>query len=95
MPGENLDLSSDSPLENKGGPAKETPSKGTGDGAKAAAGKGGKRYLGIHFTCCDVYCRIYPNREGTAYQGYCPKCSKPVRIKVGAGGTDSRFFTVS
>lgn len=54
-----------------------------------------KRYLGIHFYCCDVYHRIAPNRDGTAYEGHCPRCARPVRIAVGPGGTDQRFFCVS
>ncbi len=24
--------------------------------------------------------------------GRCPKCLKPVRLKIGEGGVDSRFF---
>lgn len=54
-----------------------------------------KRYLGIHFYCCDVYHRILLNRDGTAYQGHCPRCARPVRVAVGPGGTDQRFFRVS
>lgn len=49
-------------------------------------------YLGIMFQCCGVYGRIYKNKEGTAYVGKCPKCFKNIRIKVGNGGTDTRFF---
>jgi hypothetical protein len=51
-------------------------------------------FLSIHFACCGVYCRIYRNREGTAYVGRCPKCAKPVRFLVADGGTDERFFIV-
>jgi len=52
-----------------------------------------RKFIGIQFACCDVYARIYVNRSNTAYEGYCPKCSRPVRIRISAGGTDCRFFT--
>jgi hypothetical protein len=42
--------------------------------------------------CCDVYARVYPNREQTAYEGRCPRCGKQVEFRIGAGGTDARFF---
>jgi len=51
------------------------------------------RFLGIHFACCGVYARIYPNRNNTAYVGYCPRCSRRAEIKIGPGGADTRFFT--
>ncbi len=53
-----------------------------------------RRFLGVQFACCGVYSRIYVNQEGTAYAGNCPKCTKRVELKIGPGGTDSRFFTV-
>lgn len=49
-------------------------------------------YLGIMFNCCSVYGRIYKNKEGTAYVGRCPRCMRSLRIKVGEGGTNTRFF---
>lgn len=52
-----------------------------------------RRFIGIRFACCEVYARVYINRTETAYEGYCPKCSRPVRIRIGPGGTDCRFFT--
>ena len=56
-------------------------------------GTPGRLFVGVHFACCDVYCRVYINRQSTAYEGKCPKCSKRVRLRIGPGGTDSRFFT--
>ena len=56
-------------------------------------GASGRRFVGVNFACCDVYTRVYVNRDQTAYEGNCPKCAKRVRLKIGPGGTDSRFFT--
>jgi hypothetical protein len=52
-----------------------------------------RRYLGIHFACCDVYSRVYINQQQTAYVGHCPRCARPVRVGVSPDGTDARFFT--
>ena len=52
-----------------------------------------RKFLGVHFKCCNVYTRLYVNRLRTAYQGRCPRCGKRVSIKIGPGGSDSRFFT--
>lgn len=77
MTGEHLDIASDAP-------SSEAPK------VRSADGRG---FLGIHFACCDIYTRIYVNHAGTAYQGTCPRCWRPVKIGVGPGGTSSRFFT--
>jgi hypothetical protein len=53
----------------------------------------GRHFVGIHFLCCEVYSRVYLNRQATAYEGNCPKCARPVRLSIGPGGTDTRFFT--
>ena len=62
---------------------------------KANSTSGNRRFLGIHFTCCDVYTRIYVNHDGTAYTGNCPGCARAVNIGIGEGGSDSRFFYAS
>ena len=41
-----------------------------------------RKFLGIYFDCCHVYGRVYKNKEGTAYEGWCPKCRRIVHGKV-------------
>ncbi len=57
------------------------------------AGEGARPFIGVRFACCDVYTRIYVNSERSAYVGNCPRCSRRIQMKIGPGGTDSRFFT--
>lgn len=52
----------------------------------------GRRYLGVQFTKCRAYGRLYLNDDGTAYLGRCPRCGAPVRVPIGAQGTAQRFF---
>jgi hypothetical protein len=50
-------------------------------------------FIGMLFKCCNAYARIYLNKQGTAYVGFCPKCTKRVTIKAAPGGSSSRFWS--
>ena len=55
--------------------------------------QGPKKYVGITFACCDVYSRVYINKDSSAYEGNCPKCQKKIRLQIDPTGSASRFFT--
>lgn len=50
-------------------------------------------YVMVYFECCRVYQRVYRNKLGTAYVGWCPKCARKIEVGIGPGGTDCRSFT--
>lgn len=50
-------------------------------------------FISVMFECCRVYARVYKNKEGTAYVGWCPRCTRQVKVKVGPGGGNNRMFT--
>ena len=77
MSGEHLDLSTDGP---------GTRRSSTNPGHE-------RKFVGVRFVCCEVYARVYINRDETAYEGNCPRCAKRVRLNIGPGGTDARFFS--
>jgi hypothetical protein len=52
-----------------------------------------RRWIGVRFDCCSVYQRIYKSKDGLSYRGRCPRCLREVHVRVGPGGTDTRFFT--
>ena len=60
------------------------------DGGAASVAQ--RRWIGVRFDCCGVYQRLYKSRNGRAYRGRCPRCLRTVRVRVGPGGTDARFF---
>ncbi|NOT01796.1 MAG: hypothetical protein HOP29_14340 [Phycisphaerales bacterium] len=65
------------------------------NGVDAAARRGPRPWLGVRFDCCNVYIRVYRNRDGTAYAGRCPSCGRAIHVPVGPDGCSSRFFIAS
>jgi len=64
-------------------------------GSKPAETASPRKWIGVHFECCGVYTRLYRNQQGTAYEGYCPHCTRPVRVAIGPQGTAHRMFRAS
>ena len=65
-----------------------------GKKAQSKSCKGDKRpFISIFWKCCQAYSRVYRNRQGTAYEGYCPRCRGYLKVPVGEGGTKQRMFT--
>jgi hypothetical protein len=98
-----LDLISDPADPTPGLPAKERRSRDShrdlgrnnDPHAETPAGdRSGRPFVGVQFECCGIYARIYRNAAATAYAGNCPRCAKKIELKIGPGGSDSRFFTV-
>jgi hypothetical protein len=85
MAGEQLDLTSDVPVSREH--TRAVAPLTAGDTADS------RRFVGVRFECCSVYTRVYVNREGSAYEGRCPRCARAVRLGIGPGGTDARFFS--
>lgn len=56
---------------------------------------GERPWLGVRFVCSGAYQRVYRDADGRAYMARCPRCGKSIRFRVGSGGTDQRFFSVS
>ncbi len=53
-----------------------------------------REFIGVMFECCNVYVRVYLNKEGTAYAARCPRCGRPLKVEISPDGSDSRFFSV-
>ena len=49
-------------------------------------------YLGVRFTCCNVYTHIFLNAQQSAFVGWCPRCAAKLEIKAGPDGSDERIF---
>ena len=71
---------------------REDPSDEQARNTKNANSSGKRKFLSVHFTCCNTYGRLYPDAARTRYQGRCPKCGATVEAKIGPGGTERRMF---
>lgn len=49
-------------------------------------------HIGILFKCCHIYSRIYLNKRGNAFVGWCPKCAARLEVKVSPTGSKQKFF---
>lgn len=89
MPRRDEDIVDLSPMAARSAAARPTPAQ---NAAAQPAGPA-RPWIAIHWRCCSAYSRIYRNAQATAYQGACPRCGRPVRLRVDpAKGTSARFF---
>jgi hypothetical protein len=59
-----------------------------------AARKSKRSFISVHFACFGVYRRIYQSADGKYFAGHCPRCARPLRIRIDAAGIDARMFVV-
>jgi len=52
-------------------------------------------FIGVTFTCCNIYTRIYLNKKRTAFVGWCPKCAAKMEVFLSPAGSKARFFKTS
>ncbi len=52
-------------------------------------------FIGVYFTRCLVYGRLYPNKEGSHFVGSCPRCGLPIKIKRGQEGVKVRMLQIT
>ncbi|SCA58499.1 Uncharacterized protein AB751O23_AD_00150 [Chlamydiales bacterium SCGC AB-751-O23] len=50
------------------------------------------KFISIYWKCCHAFSRMYKNKDGSIYQGKCPKCGSYCSVPVGPNGTKQRIF---
>ena len=70
------------------------PDEGAGadPGHESSPAGSPRKFISVHYTCCNTYGRMYPDAARTRYVGRCPKCGATVEAKIGPGGTNRRMF---
>jgi len=51
-----------------------------------------RRFISVYWKCCHSFSRVYKNRAGEAYEGYCPSCRSHLFVPIGPEGTSQRTF---
>jgi hypothetical protein len=49
-------------------------------------------WIGVRFTCCGLYARVYRRPNETRYVVRCPSCGQRAIVRVDPSGTPHRFF---
>jgi len=62
---------------------------------RSSRASGDRPWIGVHFTCSNMYIRVPKNRDKSGYTARCPRCGKCMRFRVGSAGTAERFFQLS
>ncbi|MGP1271931.1 MAG: hypothetical protein ACTS22_01215 [Phycisphaerales bacterium] len=55
----------------------------------------GRPYLRVYFACANQYVRVYRRPDVPRYLARCPSCGMTKSFRVGAGGSDQRFFELT
>lgn len=59
------------------------------------SGRVPKPFLGVYFSRCKIYGRLYPGRDDLYFVGNCPRCGFPVKIKRGKEGVKAHILDIA
>ena len=95
MAGEQLDLLVDAAYPAAGAAPAMAKREAARGQLPAGDDPGERPFIGLEFACCNAYARIYANAELTAFVGRCPRCARPVQLRISPDGQSGQFFRVS